>query len=88
MAQNKDLETLYSAKASIVGSKDVATADKGRGKLTGIGGSHPILSEAGILLEPKLSDSFLNLSYPVGAALCGRPIREPTEGLPYDIFSP
>jgi len=37
---------------------------------------------------PKLSDSFLNLSYPVGAALCGRPIREPTEGLPYDIFSP
>jgi hypothetical protein len=24
----------------------------------------------------------------VGAALCGRPICEPTEGLPYKIFTP
>jgi hypothetical protein len=37
--------------------------------------------------SPKLSDSFINLWYLVGAALCGRPVWEPTEGLPYEIFN-
>jgi hypothetical protein len=43
--------------------------------------------EIGELVEPKLSDSFINLWYLVGAALCGRPVWGPTEELPYEIFN-